>query len=279
MASSPLICWQFKWNVLYGLAQQYAEFLMSDFIRVPDVAEKAFRLGIFFTNRDIIRRFCCYVNNLELGRLGFSPRGVTVTRGQNQLLRSYSSSKDELWDLQPVDVCHTSVLFQQSIEILANGPYFFNFRIYVGGALEQHYEPHRFDGNISQQLWEAVVNKQHNTDVVFKVGNSAFPAHKFILAARSSVFRTLFDAEPQHNGQFEIVDFPPEILEQFLRFLYTGQLVNPTSKQLGMIADRYNVKTLTSLCRTVAANEVSLKNELLDWTTSKNRTVNQKKIW
>ncbi|EFX61459.1 hypothetical protein DAPPUDRAFT_69494, partial [Daphnia pulex] len=64
------------------------------------------------------------------------------------------------------------------------------------------------------------------TDVVFEVGDSTFPAHKFLLAARSRVFAAMFQANMIESltGRVKIVDFDAETFEEFLRFVYTGQL-------------------------------------------------------
>ena len=159
-------------------------------------------------------------------------------------------------------------------------PYYFNFHIYIASVV-QNYPPNCFDiTNVHQQLWEAAVNK-HKTDVVFKVGHSSFPAHKFILAARSSQFKAMFDAHQRIEFLaglvIKMVEFEPKIIKNLLYFLYTGQLVNQASRPLRMTVKIYNVKTLASLCRTaVAANKI--KDHQLDWTKKSETSVKENKI-
>lgn len=57
-------------------------------------------------------------------------------------------------------------------------------------------------------------------DVVIKLGQTQFAAHKFILISRCSYFKKIFLEE---NKDFvEISDILPVIFDQFLEFIYTG---------------------------------------------------------
>ena len=54
-----------------------------------------------------------------------------------------------------------------------------------------------------------------------------------------------------------------EIFQQFLQFLYTGQLLKPASKELGMVAEKYHVEALMALCQAAEANEMAIHKGLL----------------
>ena len=85
------------------------------------------------------------------------------------------------------------------------------------------------------------------------MGGKSFHVHKFILAARSLVFRAMLAADmiESKNGYVTIDDADAEIFRQFLYFLYTGQLDGPASPELGIVADNYDVKTLSAICKAI----------------------------
>lgn len=97
------------------------------------------------------------------------------------------------------------------------------FRIYVTGSVEQ-YNHLRFDRLFGDQMWKAAV-EQKMTDVDFVVRDRKFFAHKFILAARSPVFQSMFKGG--YNEHVQISYVHPRVFQQFLQFLYTGQLSGP----------------------------------------------------
>lgn len=61
------------------------------------------------------------------------------------------------------------------------------------------------------------------SDIMFEVGSlrKQIPAHKIILAARSSYFHRLFQKEV---SSISLVSVKVEIFEMFLNFLYTNRL-------------------------------------------------------
>ena len=107
------------------------------------------------------------------------------------------------------------------------------FRVYLT-PLVDHYALHRFDDQPGQDLWTAAVNAQL-TDFVFQIGNVEFSVYKFVLAARSPVFRAMFESNmiESRTGRVQIVDSSPETFEQFLYFIYTGHLMNPGARRGG----------------------------------------------
>ena len=51
----------------------------------------------------------------------------------------------------------------------------------------------------------------------------AFPVHKFILRARSEVFKAMLD-DKAVSDRFVMDGAHPKVLEEFVRFLYTDEV-------------------------------------------------------
>lgn len=62
------------------------------------------------------------------------------------------------------------------------------------------------------------------SDTVLVVDGREFYAHKAILAARSPVFSAMFEHEmtESRKGRVEISDIDPDVFNEMLKFIYTG---------------------------------------------------------
>lgn len=86
-------------------------------------------------------------------------------------------------------------------------------------------------------------------------GGKTFPVTKFVLAARSPVFSALVN---KGTRQLKLPFVEAACLEQFLKFIYTGELEGPArSDQLMKLAKTYKITTLIELCR-VASHDIPL---------------------
>jgi speckle-type POZ protein len=66
-----------------------------------------------------------------------------------------------------------------------------------------------------------------SADVTFVVNNERIPAHRIILAARSTYFRTMFSSgmkEAQKGNDIIVQDTSPAAFRALLRYLYTDEL-------------------------------------------------------
>lgn len=100
----------------------------------------------------------------------------------------------------------------------------YNFYIHVVKTVDDYcYRP--IDRRLGDELWTSAVDKQF-TDCEFWVGNSIFPAHRGVLAARSPVFAAMFKADMLESRTHKVIieDIEASVFEEFLYFLYTGQL-------------------------------------------------------
>lgn len=91
-------------------------------------------------------------------------------------------------------------------------------------------------------------------DAKLLTGDNFTDAHKMILCARSSVFKTMFESDMTETATNEIMvaDFSTDTVRLFVKFLYTDQVdtefLEQCAEQLLMIAHKYEVRALFNLC-------------------------------
>lgn len=119
------------------------------------------------------------------------------------------------------------------------------------------YQLHQRDFLLSRQLEPSVMNEAF-TDFELISGGKPYKVHKFLLCARSPEFATLLEDGKQ---QLTIPPIETACMEQFLCFLYTGELEGPVrSPQLRKLADKYKIHTLLELCL-IASHDI-VKHEI-----------------
>ncbi|KAF3341697.1 BTB/POZ and MATH domain-containing protein 1-like isoform X1 [Carex littledalei] len=112
-------------------------------------------------------------------------------------------------------------------------------------------------------------------DISFKVKGETFPAHRNIIASRSSVFRAeLFGSMSESKAKcIEIQDMEPQIFKAMLQFIYTDMLLPPSddhndqgvdedilAQYLIVAADRYALDRLKFICEDRLAKKISAEN-------------------
>ena len=67
-----------------------------------------------------------------------------------------------------------------------------------------------------------------NCDVVIKIGNAIFPAHRVLLISRMEFFQKMFNAEMKEKNELVVKLDPeiisPEVFENILNYIYTFEL-------------------------------------------------------
>ncbi|XP_046458914.1 uncharacterized protein LOC124205516 [Daphnia pulex] len=149
-------------------------------------------------------------------------------------------------------------LFTIDLDKMVTGQRTFVFRICVVGAYPG-YSYQLSDRLAKDQIWAAVKDQRNLADVELIVKDKTFRVHKAILAARSKVFADKFEnkqpGKDVHN-QIRIEGVKPSTVENFLHFIYTGESIGTLADEdLLKLADRYQLTTLTGLCR-VALKEM-----------------------
>ncbi|XP_065209106.1 speckle-type POZ protein-like [Planococcus citri] len=102
------------------------------------------------------------------------------------------------------------------------------------------------------------------SDVTISVKGKNYPAHKLILAARSSVFKAMFKNNMQESqtNHITITDMEQETFEEMLRYIYTGKMPNLEEWAFELLpaADKYDLKELKNACERLLLTEISAEN-------------------
>ena len=87
-------------------------------------------------------------------------------------------------------------------------------------------------------------------DTVLACRGLEFPCHRAVLAARSAVFRAMFEhnMEEKRSSRVEVEDVEADVMREMLRFIYTGGISGlkdiPTVSHLLAAADKYSLPRL-----------------------------------
>ncbi len=112
------------------------------------------------------------------------------------------------------------------------------------------------DHLVSQQLFASVTNQEGtNFNLIAKDGK-VFPVHKWILAARSNVFEAMFRDDLEAVNSSHFMEFTSNEIEQFIRFVYTGEFEMVATNELMQLAINYKLKNLENLLL-AASQEIS----------------------
>lgn len=91
-------------------------------------------------------------------------------------------------------------------------------------------------------------------DVILTVGDIQVPAHGAILTAHSKVFASILEAQSSAPKQIVLDDLEASLLQQLLRFLYTGEVEpgvlaeDASAMALLQVAHRYEIQVLEDIC-------------------------------
>ncbi|KAL1763141.1 speckle-type POZ protein, partial [Sigmodon hispidus] len=110
------------------------------------------------------------------------------------------------------------------------------------------------------ELWE----NSRFTDCCLVVARQEFRAHKAILAARSQVFRAMFEhaMEESRRNRVEIRDLEPQVFKAMMGFIYTGKAPNLHSMADALLvaADKYGLELLKAMCEDALCRDLSVEN-------------------
>lgn len=105
------------------------------------------------------------------------------------------------------------------------------------------------------ERFKLLFNSEQFSDIVIRVGDQRYFAHRFILITASSVFEAMLGEERWKEAQQPEVCLTEEedcqpVFENFLRYLYCGEVALTTSCVLPLLllADKYEVSKLRETC-------------------------------
>ncbi|XP_055952720.1 speckle-type POZ protein B-like [Argiope bruennichi] len=100
-------------------------------------------------------------------------------------------------------------------------------------------------------------------DAMLQTKTELFGAHKVILSARSSVFRSMFttDMKEKETNIVEIEDLDGNTVRRMLLFMYSDKLEDldwESAKDLYFAANKYNIASLTHKCSNLLVSSLEL---------------------
>lgn len=103
------------------------------------------------------------------------------------------------------------------------------------------------------------------SDVTFVFGEKKIQAHRQILSARNSVFRSMFESDmiEKKNGIVNVTDIEPNIFQHLLKFIYTENITATDLYdwlKLIVAADKYAVTSLVSICEERILNNLTIES-------------------
>lgn len=123
----------------------------------------------------------------------------------------------------------------------------------------------------------ALLDNLDGSDVVFNVAGEKFNAHKLVLAARSSVFKSdFFDDQKGSMQEIVIEDMEPKVFKAMLHFIYRDELLeddlaaSSSSPEFSIsdtliakllaAADKYELGRLRRMCESYICKDISVNN-------------------
>ena len=104
----------------------------------------------------------------------------------------------------------------------------------------------------------------------FKIhcGEKTFDCNKVTVAARSNVFKTMFEHDIMESKQGEVLvkDVTPKVMEQVLKFIYTDKVDNTVPELMAMelfaAGNKYEFDGLKKLCETSIGPSIDEDNAI-----------------
>jgi BTB/POZ domain len=114
---------------------------------------------------------------------------------------------------------------------------------------------HEFMKNF-RQLWL----RPRFSDYILVVGQNYFRVHKVVLGTQSPIFAMIF--EERRSDIMQIPDFSVKIVNVFIRYLYTGEILKTNFMDLFAIATKYEVARLRSISEELIVNNIEFYDEM-----------------
>jgi len=108
--------------------------------------------------------------------------------------------------------------------------------------------------------------EKNSFDVTVNCGDVSFKCSKFMLTARSRVFKAMFQHDSMENqtNVVNIEDIEPKVLEEMLLYIHTGDSPNikDLAKELLAAADYYQLDELKNSCQSFLSDTLDTDNAI-----------------
>ncbi|XP_071704095.1 BTB/POZ and MATH domain-containing protein 4-like [Rutidosis leptorrhynchoides] len=122
----------------------------------------------------------------------------------------------------------------------------------------------------------SLLDNMEGSDVIFNVAGEKFHAHKLVLAARSSVFRSDFFGQEGDDHEIVVTDTEPKVFKAVLHFIYRDELMEDELVEsrspceicvsetliakLLIAADKYDLDRLRRMCESRICKDISVNS-------------------
>ena len=119
-------------------------------------------------------------------------------------------------------------------------------------------------GSLAKDL-EKELSNLNFTDWTIVCQDQKIPCHRFLLAARSPVFKRMFEQTGFNENktyQNEIKDLSPSTLKELIKYIYTDK-IDPNNNDISnlfMAADKYDIRELRASCENIMMQQLNTKN-------------------
>ncbi|KAH0549300.1 hypothetical protein KQX54_007870 [Cotesia glomerata] len=125
------------------------------------------------------------------------------------------------------------------------------------------------DDHYSCSVYNDVIKfcRMESSDVILKVDEIDFLAHKILLRTESEVFQKMLDADLEENC-ISLSDLEIDVIQELLTFLYYGKLIKASTNEelavrLFKTACVYKFSKLKNVCALILSNKLTLDNVLM----------------
>jgi len=109
-------------------------------------------------------------------------------------------------------------------------------------------------------------DEKNSLDVTVNCGDASLECNKFMLTARSPVFKAMFQHDTKENqtNVVNLKDIEPRVLEEMMLYIHTGDAPNvkQLAKELLAVADFYQLNQLKDCCQEVLSETLDAKNSI-----------------
>ena len=107
---------------------------------------------------------------------------------------------------------------------------------------------------------------KNSLDVTVNCEDNSFECNKYMMTARSPVFKAMFkhDTNENQTNVVNLKDIEPKVLEAMILYIHTGETpnINNIAKELLVAADFYQLDQLKISCQEVLSETIEAKNSI-----------------